>query len=147
MEKAGIAKDDAAKIASTLFQWGVSAAFERVRTTPPAPSDLPEVVAGMELFDNGEKQKATKPRRAPAMAKRRIPDDFTLTPERAAYAKGRGFKDAAVTEMFEDFRNYYLKTGKCWSDWDAVWRTWVGNQVKRFNNGAGPNGDNSGSFL
>jgi hypothetical protein len=143
MEKHGIAKDDAASIATTLFQWGVSAAMERLRMPPPIPADAPPVDVGQLALI--EPAKPAKPKR-PAMAKRRIPDDFTLTVERADYARKRGFKERLIDEMFEDFRNYYLKTGKCWSDWDAVWRTWVGNQVKRFNNGGGP-GNDTGNFL
>lgn len=151
MEKHGIARDDAASIASQLFQWGVAAAMERWRPSLPAPSDLPQVVEGMTLYENGENVGTVvspKKRSKPAMVKRRIPNDFALTDDLINFAKERGFAEQRIKKMFEDFTNYYRASGKTWSDWNAVWRTWVNRERDRIAERSGPDSRQGGdSFL
>lgn len=147
MEKSGIAKDDAAQIATTLFQWGVSAAVDRMRPTRPAPADLPQLPEQASLIAEAAQPKPAKTKR-PAMVKRRIPDDFALTADLITFARERGFAEARIRKMFDDFVNYYRASGKTWADWNAVWRTWVNRERDRLNMNSGPdNPQNGGSFL
>jgi hypothetical protein len=59
----------------------------------------------------------------------RLPEDFELTPERKAYAIAKGVPDPE--NQMVGFKNHHKAHGKTMSDWDAAWRTWVGN-VKKF---------------
>lgn len=69
----------------------------------------------------------------------RIPSDFDLTPERAAYAVKQGIDPQRT---FEDFRDYWKaasgqKARK--HDWKATWEMWCRNQYsKPSNKGASP---------
>lgn len=72
---------------------------------------------------------------APPARRTRLPLDFTLTPLRREYARSKGL--LAVEPEFEKFTNYHRAKGSTMLDWEAAWRTWVGNAVGRF---AGPRG-------
>lgn len=63
-----------------------------------------------------------------AARSKQLPDDFDLSDERAAYAVGRGHSTAETAAMFEHFQNHHRAKGSTMKDWDAAWRTWVGNQ-------------------
>lgn len=58
-----------------------------------------------------------------------LPDDFTLTAEREAYAVAGEVADPA--ETFAHFRDHHSAKGTVLKDWDAGWRTWVRND-RRF---------------
>lgn len=66
---------------------------------------------------------------APKAKASRLPNDFTLTVERAAYASAQGIASPGAT--FADFVDYWksasgAKARKC--DWDATWRMWCRRQ-------------------
>jgi hypothetical protein len=61
----------------------------------------------------------------------RIPDDFTLTPERRKVAESFGL-DAMAT--FEDFSDYWRArpgAAALKADWNATWRTWCRRERKQ----------------
>lgn len=64
------------------------------------------------------------------VAKRRsqLPDDFKLNDERFSRALAAGM--VSVEAEFEAFRNYHLAHGSVMANWDAAWRTWIGNSSK-----------------
>lgn len=59
-----------------------------------------------------------------------LPQDFTLTPDREAYARSKGVADPRST--FDHFRDHHTAKGTTLKDWDAGWRTWCRNEVTRF---------------
>lgn len=65
----------------------------------------------------------------PEARARRLPEDWSLTPEhiRAAEKKGLGAARAAVEA--EKFCDYHRAKGTRMLDWMAAWRTWLGNAV------------------
>ena len=67
----------------------------------------------------------TKPR--PAKRAATLPEDFTLTDSRRTYALS---KNIPADIEFEAFTNHHTAKGSTFKDWDAAWRTWVGNAVK-----------------
>jgi hypothetical protein len=63
----------------------------------------------------------------------RLPEDFSLTPERKAVAEAEKLDPDRI---FADFRDYWTaasgaKARKC--DWDATWRVWCRNQFSKSN--------------
>ena len=57
-----------------------------------------------------------------------FPEDFTLTPDREAYARSKGIQDP--TTEFEHFTAYHLARGTLFKDWNQAWRTWCLNFAK-----------------
>lgn len=55
----------------------------------------------------------------------KIPDDFTLTPERLAYATGRGLSPTDAHTEFEKLRNWAEAKAERKVNWDATWKNWV----------------------
>lgn len=56
-----------------------------------------------------------------------IPEDFALSESMAAYAAKNGIQGEDAAVEFEKFVNYHSSKGSLMADWEAAWRTWVGN--------------------
>ncbi len=154
MENRGFSKDDAAELALQIFNWGIRAAFDRMRPSRPLPADLPAEVheaAQLALIaDNAPPPpKPAKAKREPAKGLHRIPPDFSLDNDMRCFATERGFAAGAISRMWEKFFNHYRANGQTAVDWRAKWRTWVMKTVE-FNtrDGVNPNGGRpDGNFL
>ncbi len=143
MERHGIAKEAASTIATQLFQWGVSAAMDRLRPTRPAPNDLPELPAQPALFEEPAKvAKPAKPKE-PKKVAHTWPEGFCLEEPMIAFARERGFQAHEIQRMWERFRDRNQARGEKYADWKAAWRTWVGNQVEFRNRDQGARGSGS----
>lgn len=59
----------------------------------------------------------------------RIPEDFRLDDDLTTYATSR-LPGVRVPELLENFRNYHTANGTTMKDWNAAWRTWVGNALR-----------------
>lgn len=64
---------------------------------------------------------------------RRIPEDFTLTPERVEVARKIGLRTIDAHHQFDRFRDHWKAASgqnarKC--DWDAAWRNWCRKAVE-----------------
>lgn len=81
-----------------------------------------------EPSDN--KSRAKTPRRAVSLPDGWVPSDRNIDD-----ARKRNFTDEEINEQAERFRDYHIARGTTFKDWDAGWRTWLGN-VRRWN-GAG----------
>lgn len=66
------------------------------------------------------------PKRASALPENWLPSDRNLND-----AKSRNFTDEEVHEQAAAFRDHHLARGTTFKDWDAAWRTWLGN-ARRF---------------
>ena len=53
-----------------------------------------------------------------------MPEDFTPNETGMALAAG---KNVAVETELQKFRDYHAAKGSVMADWQAAWRTWVGN--------------------
>jgi hypothetical protein len=75
---------------------------------------------------NGEILELFPPRPAPAaeLRKRRVPEEFLLTPRLRRFAEAGGL-DAEYE--FARFKDYYRGTGDVRADWPATFRTWCRN--------------------
>lgn len=70
-----------------------------------------------------------------------LPDDWTPTESEIGYARKRGFTDAAISDIIENFRDHWT-VGKgrnsTHKDWTRSWQTWIRNQ-RPIGNDAGRN--------
>lgn len=66
------------------------------------------------------------PRRASSLPPDWVPSDRNLSD-----ARDRNFTEAEIHEQSDAFRDYHLARGTVFKDWDAAWRTWLGN-ARRF---------------
>jgi len=60
-----------------------------------------------------------------------IPNDIKLTRRMRDYALEKGFNATQIAPMWENFTNYYRRTGTKWKDWYAVWQKWVRTDIDR----------------
>jgi DNA-binding transcriptional MocR family regulator len=69
---------------------------------------------------------------APLPKKKRqtIPKTYPMTDSHKKYATDRGLAETYAQNVFENFKNHHTAKGTLMLDWDAAWRTWVGNEIK-----------------
>lgn len=63
-----------------------------------------------------------------------LPDDWVPSERNLADAAARNFTASRIEDEADRFRNYHLARGSRFRDWDAAWRTWLGN-AGRFGGG------------
>lgn len=95
---------------------------------PPSVASRPAAHRRLDRQPTADKPSGTIKKKQPSgrdtpTRKARLPDDFTLTEERRAYAVGKGCQNPSRT--FEAFVTFYRGSGKSQLDWDATFRTWV----------------------
>jgi hypothetical protein len=104
-------------------------------SSPGRPGDAPALPG---LFPaptplNGMEGKEGKGRveRPPGRPRptRRCPEEFTLTPERLAFAAKEGLPEPEAKQAFAKMRDHEFRTPRV--DWEAVWRNWVREEVSR----------------
>lgn len=64
------------------------------------------------------------PRRKPELP---LPEGWVPSDRNIADAKARNFTSQEIDRHAEQFRNYHTAKGNRFRDWDAAWRTWLGN--------------------
>lgn len=68
------------------------------------------------------------PRKASrAKPRSQILEDAQPTPKDISAAEEAGLNSAAFREQWAKFRNYHRAKGSLMADWQAAWRTWLGN--------------------
>lgn len=75
-----------------------------------------------------------KPKTRRAVA---IPDDWAPSDKNISDAKSRNFSDEEIDVEAAAFRDHHLARGTAFKDWDAAWRTWLGN-ARKFGRVAAP---------
>lgn len=68
-----------------------------------------------------------KPRRRPEVP---LPDGWVPSESNISDARSKNFTDAEISENADAFRNHHHARGNRYRDWDAAWRTWLGNARK-----------------
>lgn len=92
--------------------------------TPPADT-LPGLAAAAAVTDLAMVREERQDRARRQRRRTQLPDPFELTAERRAAFAARGVGD--VEHEFQQFCEYHRGNGSLKVDWDATWRTWVGN--------------------
>lgn len=59
-----------------------------------------------------------------------LPDNWVPNEKNLQDAIERGFTDKEIEHEAEQFRNYHHAKGSAFKDWNAAWRTWLGNARK-----------------
>lgn len=86
---------------------------------------------------NGTRKKSTagadaqvpQPKKTPKRATT-IPEGWMPSDRNIADARDRQFNEQEIHDEAERFRDYHLAKGTAFKDWDAGWRTWLGNARK-----------------
>lgn len=73
----------------------------------------------------------------------RLPTDFTLTPERIAFARKEGMADETARREFDKFTGHHGAKGSKFLDWNLAWQNWVRKAVDGF---GGPVRSASGGY-
>lgn len=68
-----------------------------------------------------------EPKRKRAIA---LPDNWVPSERNIADAQDRNFSAEEIQHEADRFRDYHLAHGTTFRDWDAGWRTWLGNARK-----------------
>lgn len=70
-----------------------------------------------------------------------LPVGFLLSEKMQAFAQSKGLDPPRIAREFERFCDHHRAKGSLFADWEAAWRTWVGNAVEYSRkNGGGQGG-------
>lgn len=69
-----------------------------------------------------------------------LPDGFLLSEKMRAYAQSKGLDPPKITREFERFCDHHRAKGSLFADWEAAWRTWVGNALEYSRKNGGGHG-------
>lgn len=94
--------------------------------TPAAPQDLRQAHPNHPLTTIEPPEDTKRTRRAVA-----LPPNWTPSERNLSDAKARNFTDEEIDEQAAAFRDHHHARGTTFKDWDAGWRTWLGN-ARRF---------------
>lgn len=113
----------------------------RIPDTNSVSEPVREEPYGSSIERAREKPPTSSPlnRRKPELP---LPDTWCLSERNRSDAEKRGLSERETDHEAEQFRNYHLARDTRFRDWDAAWRTWVGN-VRRFQSGGMARGANS----
>lgn len=100
-----------------------SEANEVAHKGKPIPDNKPNNKPD-DLF-GAEAAKPSKQKKAMALPENWVPSDKNI-----ADAQERGFTMQEIDHEADQFRNYHLAKGTTFKNWDAAWRTWLGNARK-----------------
>ncbi|MBQ0803127.1 MAG: helix-turn-helix domain-containing protein [Sulfitobacter litoralis] len=80
-----------------------------------------------------------------------IPSDWVPNDENISHAISKNLTHEEIQNEADQFRDYHLAKGTRFKDWNAGWRTWVGNSIKFRNRGMagkqGPRGYGQGGSI
>jgi len=91
--------------------------------TPPLKATQPEPEPYKEKIE--AKASTKKPRRACS-----LPENWVPSEKNEQDATDRNFTSEEIRNEADRFRDYHTSKGTTFKDWDAGWRTWLGNARK-----------------
>lgn len=105
------------------------------------PSDNPpdkggdktqKLEAREQIKKEKEEPKGSSKKKAPQRRKpeRELPPDWVPSDRNIQDAAERNFSPQEIDHEADSFRNYHIAKGSRYRDWDAAWRTWLGNARK-----------------
>jgi hypothetical protein len=83
-----------------------------------------------------EKHSTSAKRKSTPTRPTRIEEDWIPSTYQLTYAKDQGMTDAQIRKTADNFRDYWLSTGKAMVSWDATWRRWVRTDLEKPTNGS-----------
>jgi hypothetical protein len=89
--------------------------------------------AAKERREEGEEKEEGKRGRVRA-AETELPPEWIPNESNVADAEARGFSQQEISDEADRFRDHHLARGNRMRNWDAAWRTWLGN-ARKFANG------------
>jgi hypothetical protein len=110
--------------------WPRFAEFQRLysrsgeKLGPPVPVPVPVLKEKSTTYSKRKAEKPQKPRAA-----KRAPEEFDLTDERLKWATGEGLTVKEAEREFDALCDHEFRAGR--SDWEAVWRNWVREYMRR----------------
>ncbi|MGY4224403.1 hypothetical protein ACVMIH_001764 [Bradyrhizobium sp. USDA 4503] len=99
-----------------------------------APVAGRELARAQSLFGDDPPAEERQPKRRgrqTAGRRTKLPADWELPVSGWKYARDRGWNDDHIRFQAEKFKNFHTSRGNLMADWDAAWRTWVGNDYDR----------------
>lgn len=72
-------------------------------------------------------KKPKRPKRKPEVE---LPEGWVPNDKNIQDAQDRGFTQKEIEHEADNFRNYHSSKQSLYRDWDAAWRTWLGNAIK-----------------
>lgn len=101
----------------------------------PASADPPQCES-TATHARSRSQKSESNKRKPSVSKKgaRLPADWSPSQSNIDDALNKGLSDNEVRHEAEQFRDFWISkpgAGGCKLDWNATWRNWCGNAVKR----------------
>jgi hypothetical protein len=94
-----------------------------VRNDEPIPVSKPDIKPDTLFGEETPKQRKVKQSIS-------LPDGWVPSNQNIEDAMKRGFTTEETNNEAEQFRNYHQSKGSAFKDWDAAWRTWLGNAKK-----------------
>lgn len=88
--------------------------------TIPEPEPEPDIKI--------EPKGSTKKRRKPLCE---LPENWVPNDTNIEHAANKGFTQTEIDHEANQFRNFHHSKQNQYRDWDAAWRTWIGNAAKR----------------
>jgi uncharacterized protein YdaU (DUF1376 family) len=105
-----------------------------VTTVQPKPNHT-------ESDTDTDKKKNREGRKRPPETE--LPPEWIPNERNVADAEARGFSQQEISDETDRFRDHHLARGNRMRNWDAAWRTWLGN-ARKFANGRVAGGAASG---
>lgn len=109
-----------------------------VPVTPAADAPKPSGTIIEPSIEEADASSGNAPEREiddppPKRSKRGVslPPDWAPSDRNLTDARSRNFTEDEIHEQAAAFRDYHLARGTTFKDWDAAWRTWLGN-ARRF---------------
>lgn len=99
-----------------------------------------EISEQEELFGEDAKPPKKQTRRC------RLPDGWVPSDRNVQDAISKQFTEREIQDEADKFRDYHAAKGTTFADWDAGWRTWIGNARKFAPRGGMAGGPASGRY-
>lgn len=109
---------------------------------PGPPSSLRFFVPALERYAAARDAPPRKPTR-PRKPEVPLPPDWVPSEKNLADAKQRNLSPSEIDHEANQFRNFHTSHDTRYRDWDAAWRTWLGNVDRR--QGPGPRNTGPGA--
>ena len=106
-----------------------------------APQDVQELHPNSPLTIHEPSFGSAEPPPPPKRKSRNvsIPENWVPNESNIAYAISKNFTNEEIQHEADQFHNHHIAKGTAFKNWDAGWRTWVGNAIKFRNRGMAGN--------
>lgn len=91
-----------------------------------------QAIASSRIEENRieEKEEAIASKKKPISRAVQLPEGWVPSERNIADAEAKGFSARETQDEADRFRDYHRAKGTTFKDWDAGWRTWLGNARK-----------------